>query len=633
MSAPENERTPGEAAADPMLRIAEAIADDRPVDWETQLAETPEQTSRLMQFRVVETVAALHREAGAEASAATGARDGARNPMLFAWGHLRAIAKLGEGAFGEVYRAWDPALQREVALKLRRATETAADSSARRWLDEARRLARVRHPNVLVVHGADVHDGRAGIWTDLIQGQSLEERLASQGRLSADEAALIGLDLCRALAAVHAAGLVHGDVKASNVMREGAPGGAGAAPSGRIVLMDFGAAHDRLESSPALSTSFGTPLSTAPEVLNDQPATPASDLYSLAVLLHRLVTGRYPVEATTLEELRTRLPQGAGTALRELRPDLPTAFVQVVRRALAVAPADRFRDAGEMESALAASFGGSAAAQTPPPGTRAVPLMVGAGALAVIVVAAFLFLRPDTEPSKPAGDGALRVVPPAGPIEPGAVAGPVAGAPAPTSSTSPAPPPVSAPAALSVQATMLRTTHGSHEPLRDGELIALGDQLALELESTEPVYAYVLNEDDQGHLYALFPVAGVDLANPLAGGRHRLPGSKTGKNLDWQVTSVGGRERFLIVASRRPLAELEHQIAAVVPAKAGEPVRYPELDPAALGSLRGLGGLVASEQPLPPGGGRLAALARGTRRATSSDAIWIRFLELENGQR
>src|SRR5688500_12493458 len=210
-------------------RLAQAVADATPVDWDAELARTPDAAATLGHLRVLAELGRVSRAAEDEVASAP---DSAR----FHWGPLAALEMLGEGSFGEVWRAWDPALQRPVALKLRRATGSAG--SDRRWLEEARRLARVRHPNVLVVHGADVHDGRAGLWTDLLHGATLEALLRERGTFGPREAALVGIELCGALAAVHAAGLVHGDVKASNVMREGEAGSPDG--SGRIVLMDFG---------------------------------------------------------------------------------------------------------------------------------------------------------------------------------------------------------------------------------------------------------------------------------------------------------------------------------------------------------------------------------------------------------
>lgn len=261
---------------------------------------------------------------------------------LFRWGHLDVLEQVGRGSFGDVFRARDTRLDREVALKLRR-SETAPDASARRFLDEARGLARVTHPNIVVVHGASTHRGRAGFWTEFIRGETLAERLRSVGPLGAEEAALIGFDTCRALAAVHGADLVHGDVKLENVMR---------AHSGRIVLMDFGAAS-RMggEHGAALPARFLTPLAAAPEVLDGAPPTPGSDVYALGVLLYRLVANAYPLVASSIEALREAHRQGGRIPLGDRCPHLPEDFERIVEKALAP-PADRYGSAEEMASAL-----------------------------------------------------------------------------------------------------------------------------------------------------------------------------------------------------------------------------------------------------------------------------------------
>ena len=278
--------------------------------------------------------------------------------VLFTWGHLQVLQKLGEGSFGEVYRAFDPVLERDVALKLRRAEQPEGVVGRRAILDEARRLARVRHPNVLTVHGADVHDGRVGLWTDLISGQTLEERLRQDGPLGAHEAALICIELCDALAAVHAQGLTHGDVKAANIMRE---------RGGRVVLMDFGAVTEVPRCGSGGGATLGTPLVMAPEVLRGETPGTTADLYSLGVLLYRLVSGRYPVEAESVQELCEKHARGESVPLADRRPDLPTAFLEVVDRALEVvsrgALLERRRDAEGPERLSRADAAGGGRAQ------------------------------------------------------------------------------------------------------------------------------------------------------------------------------------------------------------------------------------------------------------------------------
>jgi len=329
---------------DRLLETALALTDQRAIDWGDLRRELPEDAQAVAGLEALAEIASAH-----GSDRAPDAEPAASGPPVFGWGRLEARARIGAGAFGEVWSAWDPALQREVALKLR---PTPSGASPRRWLEEARRLARVRHSNVVTIHGADEHDGRAGLWMDRLNGRTLEQLLVLVGPCSAREASAIGIDLCAALAAVHAAGLVHGDIKTQNVMREGTPAHPGAA--GRIVLMDFGSAH---ASAAPGSGPPGTPLYSAPEVLRGAKASPRADLYALGVVLYRLVTGCYPVEAKTVEELKQKLDRGDTVPLRVRRPDLPAAFVRVVERALAPDPAQRFADAAEMERALAAGIG------------------------------------------------------------------------------------------------------------------------------------------------------------------------------------------------------------------------------------------------------------------------------------
>jgi hypothetical protein len=366
------------APLDVLLAAALAMADDVPVDWERAAEQAPELSESLANLRAI---AAMAQEYQGDETLTQ------HDHVLFAWGSLQVLRRIGEGAFGEVFEAWDPGLQRHVALKLRRAASSGG-SGTTLWLGEARRLARVRHDHVLQIHGADVHDGRAGLWTELLIGRTLEAILAADGPFSAREATLIGLDLCAALAAVHAAGLAHGDLKAGNVMRVGIAG-ADSRAAGRIVLMDFGTAHassrpDPSEDAPGGVT--GTPLSCAPEVLAGGALTPAADLYSLGVLLYRLVTSAYPVDAATLSELQAAHERGAQRAIRAIRPDLPAGFVQVVERALARDPAARFADAAEMERALSGTLGVTAVTRAGNASLTRTLLTAAAGAAAVALV-------------------------------------------------------------------------------------------------------------------------------------------------------------------------------------------------------------------------------------------------------
>src|SRR3989442_5084427 len=312
----------------------------------------------IRQLRILAELATLHRTLPADPSTLPNmfaARRASAAPATGRWAQLDLIERIGGGTYGEVYRAWDRHLEREVALKLLRADEAVADPQASRIVAEGRLLARVRHLNVVTVHGVAVHDGRVGLWMELVHGATLEQVLSKQGPFSAREATLVGIDLCRALAALHKAGLIHRDVKAQNVLRE---------DGGRIVLMDLGTGR---EIGPAgrepVSDFAGTPLYLAPEIFEGEPASERTDLFSLGVLLYHLVTGSFPVRAATIDELKAAHARRERTRLRDARPDLPTAFVHVVDRAIASDPSERYASAGALEADLVKTLDEASAPQ------------------------------------------------------------------------------------------------------------------------------------------------------------------------------------------------------------------------------------------------------------------------------
>jgi eukaryotic-like serine/threonine-protein kinase len=279
--------------------------------------------------------------------ALTGKPNGPAEPAeapAAAWGNFSLLARVGSGGFGEVYRAWDPHLQREVALKLLLPGVAAGEGEYEAMLREARALASVRHPNIVPVYGIDRQDGRVGFWTDFVRGKTLSVLVGEQGTFGAREAALIGLDVARALSAVHRAGMLHRDIKAENVMRE---------EGGRILLMDFGlSALEQGQTNIA-----GTPNYMAPELFTGGRSTVATDIYAMGVLLYFLVAGDYPARlgGLTTKEALDAFP--ARRPLMDLRPDLPESLLRTVSTAMEIDPAKRFTSAGQLASALAESLG------------------------------------------------------------------------------------------------------------------------------------------------------------------------------------------------------------------------------------------------------------------------------------
>jgi serine/threonine-protein kinase len=546
-----------------LLGLAEAVADGSPVDWDHTDPSLAESSGKVRHLQLVEKIRLAHRSIG-DLAGDTDASPTEATPTR--WGSLEIIGSIGIGGFGEVYLAYDPALQRDVALKLLHPHREGTDPTDEAFLSEARKLARVRHSNVLTVHGAGRHDGRVGLWADLLKGKTLEDCLRERGAFGAEEAALIGVDVCRALAAVHAAGLVHRDVKTGNVMRE---------DGGRIVLVDFSSVTERAEGE--RSSVPGTPIYMAPELFRGQDSGTSSDIYSLGVLLYRLVTCRYPVDGTSVADLRGKHARGESTPLRDVRPDLPTAFVQVVERALMADPAERYGSMGEMERDLARAIGSTPQDDVPLPEPRPSPRPLWFAAVAVgIALALALVLFWETW----FGD-------------------------------------------LTVEASLFRAGDGVEERLLPGGLVVPGDHLFLEISGSRPMHVYVLNEDEAGRQFLLFPLPGLDLQNPLdADVRHRLPGAAGGVLNDWELTSAGGEEIILVIASVDPLVDLESELEGITPAGSALPTEV--VHEGVLDTLRGIGGV--SPTPSASGGadGGISEISRRlSEKAAGASWLWI----------
>ncbi|MFE0416923.1 serine/threonine-protein kinase [Streptomyces tendae] len=259
-------------------------------------------------------------------------------------GRYRLHERLGSGGMGIVWRATDQLLAREVAVKALPLDETLSAAEARRrrerTLREARAVARLRHPHVIVVHDVVEDDERAYMVMELVDGGSLADRVVSRGPVDAAEAARIGVALLDALDTAHAAGILHRDVKPSNVLL---------ADDGRVVLTDFGVAQVAGSTTLTESGSFvGSPEYTAPERMSGAGTGPESDLWSLGVLLCAVLSGASPfhrdslggvLHAVVTEEIRPPaqaaplLPVVRGLLERDPRRRLDAASAQRMLRA------------------------------------------------------------------------------------------------------------------------------------------------------------------------------------------------------------------------------------------------------------------------------------------------------------
>jgi eukaryotic-like serine/threonine-protein kinase len=582
-----------------LLEIAGSISTGADVDWDRlrQQASDPATSGVLRDLQALEKIAAFHRPPHSP-DMPTAPDGGERHPgPLGSWGHFTLLETIGEGSFGAVYRARDTKLQTDVALKLIPLTDDRAVNSSR-VLKEARLLARVRHVNVVRVYGADVIDGRVGIWMEYIEGRTLAALLRERGPLGPREAALVGVDLCQALAAVHRAKLLHGDVKAGNIMRE---------EGGRTVLMDFGTGKDlRLQSVglPLGMDLAGTPLYLAPEVFRGATRSIVTDIYSLGVLLYHLVTCAFPVDGSTRVEVEEAHGRGSRTRLRDSRPDLHADFVAAVERAMSADPAERFQSIGAFEASLAHFLGRPDAA-----GSQRLPLsrrwwIAAAAAIALAGAVATRYVT--NTPSPQSGAPASAAVVPA------------------------ALPPVTpaVPSTFQIDTGFYARRGGAETRLRAGDRVAPGDRLIARLRVSVPTYVYIVNEDDAGEAFLLFPLPGYAIKNPIAPLTPiRIPGIRD-TDVSWEISSVGGREHFVIFASRERQETLEEILASLPLPAFGRPIVSAKLPPAAVSKLRGVGRLSAAA----PGGLRLATtftVPLGDREETAQ-GLWVRQLTVEN---
>lgn len=265
-------------------------------------------------------------------------------------GSFRILERIGEGGMGEVYRAMDTMLEREVALKTLRPDIAARADLVERFRVEAIALAKLHHPHIAAVYSFFRDHDQYHMAMQFIQGVTLEDLLQRQGRLPWPQAARIAADILLALAHAHEQGVIHRDLKPGNLMLE---------PSGHVVVMDFGIARVLARRSQTeCGKIIGTMDYLAPEVIRGSPAADARmDLYALGVVLYEMVTGRAPFQADTEYGLMRAHLEQAPPPPTLWCPDLPENAQTLILRALSKYPEDRYADAREFLAALERAAG------------------------------------------------------------------------------------------------------------------------------------------------------------------------------------------------------------------------------------------------------------------------------------
>ncbi len=290
-------------------------------------------------------------------------------------GRYQIRSELGAGGFATVYRAHDPVLDREVALKVLH-QHLARDATVReRFVREGRALARVEHPNVVQVWDCGEADGTAYLAMRLIKGRPLEDIVKEHGPMPLADLVAVMDQAAAALAAVHAQHLIHRDIKPANIMVEDG--------SGRAMLLDLGVARDMSNATMTTGWIVGTPGYMAPEqVQAGGEVTPQTDVYQLGATAYALLTGRPPYEGDTIQVLDA-IVRFMPPDLRAIRPDLSQPVIEAIGWAMAKDPNQRPHGTQAFAAALrAAASGASFSAPVahpamppagPPPGSQAAP--------------------------------------------------------------------------------------------------------------------------------------------------------------------------------------------------------------------------------------------------------------------
>jgi eukaryotic-like serine/threonine-protein kinase len=265
-------------------------------------------------------------------------------------GRYRVEALVGTGAMGEVYRAYDPVIDRPVAIKVVRPDLTAGTGSEQ-WLQRFRREARAAgrrfHPNIVAILDFGEDDGRPFLAMEYVDGRSLDTILRASGPLDPERSVAVITQVLSALGFAHQNGIVHRDVKPSNIM---------VLNSGEVKVADFGIARIDASEFTIVGDLLGTPAYMAPEQFAGAPVDKRTDLFAAGVIFFEMLTGVKPFRGKSITEIISFMETRGPEDIRALNPAVPDSLKRVISKALAFDPALRYADAAEFSTAITEAF-------------------------------------------------------------------------------------------------------------------------------------------------------------------------------------------------------------------------------------------------------------------------------------
>ena len=250
---------------------------------------------------------------------------------------------LGEGAMGIVWKAYDTVLRRYVALKLLSASFRKTKDMHERFLREARAAGAIQHANIVTVYDLGESDGQLFIAMELVEGRDLSDMIALRDPLALERKLDIAIEVLIGLHFAHQRGVIHRDVKPSNVR---------VMPDGRVKIMDFGIARLQKADATGSGAIVGTPTYMAPEQITNGAITPATDVFSVGCMLYELLCYQRPFEAESVHGVLYQVLTTEPRPLRTVAPSIPAALERVVAKAMNKVPHERYESAGQMMSTL-----------------------------------------------------------------------------------------------------------------------------------------------------------------------------------------------------------------------------------------------------------------------------------------
>ncbi|MGD9367013.1 MAG: serine/threonine-protein kinase [Desulfobacteraceae bacterium] len=293
------------------------------------------------------------------------------------YGRYKIVERLGKGSVGEVYLAHDPRIDRKVALKVLHKEHLASKEIIKRFIKEAKAIGRLSHPNIVSVYDVGKDRGTIYIAMEYLEGRPLNEVIQSKKKLDMASIVGIGRQVAAALDYAHQKGIVHRDVKPSNLM---------ITDTNQVKLTDFGIAHFE-DASITLQTCsgdiLGTPAYMPPEQVAGQDVDGRSDLYSLGVILYELIVGRRPFVENTLTALFKAITQHSLIPPEKVNPSIPSELSDIVLKSMDKNPERRYQSGAELISALSAYLPG-AKTDLKPPGGKQKAMRLGWAAILMV---------------------------------------------------------------------------------------------------------------------------------------------------------------------------------------------------------------------------------------------------------